>query len=543
MSESGPGLPSTDGVAFDPAIIEHKLAQAIEAGLSDDSSVRVYDPARDEDMVDYVERELRQKMRAVPKLCEILVLIIQDARAHRIIREAILGPRGGGKTRFAATIELLLWRFFGYDAQNIGGSLKQAQTCYEYMVEGHELCDDLRRFTVKQTMYKTVSRNGNKIGVSAASETSIRGPHPGGDDQGGLVVIDEVAIMKDGIVDAVKGQLTSANPSACLQLSTMGERQGGRWHELINDPRHKGYRLHTFDIFDVSKKCAYECATTCPVKEHFAEDYYHDLGGGKRQFVHKAYCGGKAHDTDGWISIDEIAAQWEDLDSSTFERENLGINTAIVGHVFDPLLIKRACVANVQLGKDPETHQRNLLRVEKAIGHDWGWSSLSAACYMLRLRRTLIVYRWEFWDHTSFAKIGKHLSDTALAERIEFISPDAAEPAANDDMREECDRLSDRLYRKKTEEFTTVVRPVVFSQIKGYGFGEVRRRLERETVLFPSHFGGVPVPNYEKAMGLIRAHQKGGDGKPIKKDDHASDALMCGVLNWSQRWAASPVVG
>lgn len=502
-----------------------------------------YSAASDDSLVDFVEIELGVSLRNVPVLLSAFLAVVRAARQKQIIRLALLGPRGGGKTRFAASIELVLYRFFAYDCQNIGGSLKQAQQCYEYVVDGHRRSSVLREFTSRQLMRETRAVSGETIQISAASDTSIRGPHPGGPTRGGLVVIDEVAIIKDALVDAAKGQLTSANPSACVQLSTMGERQTGRWMELIADEKHKGYDLRRWDIFDVARRCPYDCATSCPVPDHFARDHEFDLPGGGRQFVHKAYCGGKAHEVDGWVSIDEIAQQWDEMPRSSFERECMGIDTAVVGKVFDPLLLTAASPQNVSLGDTEARHAENLRRVEKAVGIDWGWSGATAACFMLRLKHTLLVYRWGIWSHESFGKIGRAIVDACLEERVGEILPDGAQPSDNDALREYADLECERLRKRTGEEFGIGVRPVAFGEWKAYGFGEVNRRLERKLLVLPQRFGGKPVIFYDRAMAMIRSHQKGEDGRPMKKDDHCSDAAMCGVLNWSGRWRGNPRVG
>ncbi len=532
---------------LEPALMLDKMFNEMNQRLEEHTVERIYDPQSDDDMLDFAEFELGVKIRPVPVIKQIFLTIVEDARKKRIIRDAILGPRGGGKTRLAATIALVLYRFFGYDIQNIGGSMKQAQVCYGYVREAHDQSKMMASFLLKeQTMTETRSKDGNKIQVCGASDTSIRGPHPGGENQGGLLIIDEVAVVKDQHVDAAKGQLTSANPSACIQLSTMGEVQTGRWHELIEDPTHHGYRFHQFDIFDVAKTCPYDCATSCPEKG-FAKDIYQDIEGEDPPLIHKAYCNGRAHNSDGWITVDEIKMQYDELPRESFEREHLGFNTSMVGKVFDPLLMNACSVESINLGKDADAHRANLKKMEKAVGHDWGWSGMAASCYVVRWRRALIVYRWEMWDHVQFEKIGRHIIDTAYEEQIEAILADAAEPSANDAMRESSDVKGERVYHRTGEEFYAQVGSVPFGVWKKYGYGEIRRRMERvdhnrPLLLFPKLFGGAPVPGYDKAMSMLRAHKRKDDGMPAKIDDHPSDALMCAVLPFSRRWRTEPAI-
>ncbi len=494
-------------------------------------------------MVTFAEEELGTNLRTTPKVLEIFESVIRLAQQRKIIRKAILGPRGGGKTKLAATLEVILWRWYGYDCQNVAGSLKQAQTCYGYVRSACEGSDNLRDFTRKLQMSETTNELGGKITVSAASETSVRGPHPKGPGGGGGLVLDEVALIKPQVHGASLGQLTSARPSALLQLSTMGEKNVGPWAELIDDKDHKGHDLHSFDIFDVAERCKYDCETTCPVKEHFAQDHVLQLAGGKEELVHKAYCGGKAHEVDGHISIDEIATLWQNVDRGTFERELMGINASVVGKVYSPLLLSQSSVDEIMIGASVDQHWARHKQLEKSIGLDWGWDGQTCACYVVRVKKVLIVYRWEFWTQTQFRKVREHIQSVAYDERIEEICPDGANPSDNDSLDEDCQNESEQLFQRTGDEFGVMVRPVDFGKWKSYGIGECRRRLEKELVLMPAVYGGRPVENYDQAMGYLRSYETDDKGKPIKKDDHGPDAWLMATLAFSQRFRAAPTVG
>jgi hypothetical protein len=388
-------------------------------------------------------------------------------------------------------------------------------------------------------MSSTTATTGDEIVVTAASMTAVRGPHPRGSQGGGLLVIDEAALVEDPILDAALPMLTAADPSAVIQLSTMGEKQGGRWAEIIESDGHKGYELMTFDIFDVVQTCNYDCATTCPNKDHFngnhaegqTPGFYRDLGGGQRDLIHAPYCGGKAHDVDGHIVVDEIASLWENMDRSSFERELMGKNTAVVGRVYDPQLVSQASVDGARLAASDDDHANRHLRLEKAIGLDWGWDGQTCAVYLARVRKRLVVYRWEFWDHTQFRKIKEHLVERCIAEGIEFVYADSAAPSDNDELREDLDRAA----MAADTDLSPILEAVTFSTEKAYGVGEVRRRLEREELILPRTYGGRPVENWKRAVDYLRGYRTDQNGKPVKKDDHAPDALLCGVWGFSPK--------
>ena len=73
----------------------------------------------------------------------------------------------------------------------------------------------------------------------------------------------------------------------------------------------------------------------------------------------KALCGGRAHETDGWIPIDEVAQQFKDLPMEAFCREFLGTTSNRVGAVYSTESIDEATVDGIYLSKDRSpTHQR-----------------------------------------------------------------------------------------------------------------------------------------------------------------------------------------
>ncbi len=492
-----------------------------------------WDPSSIDSMVTYAEQELRIKLRAVPRVLAIFTLVVRAFQEKKRLRLAVLGPRGGGKTAITAALELIAYRWFGYSWQNVGGSLEQAKLCYSYVALAHHNSADLAKFTVHSQAQDTRSRRGDSIAVSAASQTSVRGPHPIGSSGAGGLTLDEAAMIPDDICDAAKGQLTTANPSALIQLSTMGESQTGRFWELLQDPDGIGYRVESFDIFDVAKRCPYDCATTCPVKEHFANDFYVGIGSA-RQLSHKAYCGGRAHGVDGWVDIDEVAQHWRELGPSTFERELMGKAVASTGHIFDPILLQQADLGWKALSKDPERHRERFKKLDKYASVDWGFAGATAIVYAIRLRDALLVYRSEYFTRERFQLIREHLVERCISERIETLFADSASPSDNEELAE----MFSRAAHEKRLSWNTRVLPVVFSKFKMYGIGEVRRRLEQKLLGFASSFGDQVNEEHARTMKHMRAyHVDKTTNKPAKVDDHVVDAViaLCVGLSTSFR--------
>lgn len=501
-----------------------------------------WDPTSAESLVDWLEQEFGLVVRRVPKIDRIVRELIADLQSRRRIRVLIIGPRGGGKTMLAAAIQLLSVRFFGASWTSIGGSLEQATRLFSHVRAAVSRSADLQAFITEALATRVTTKSGATITVHAASEKSIRGQHPRGPSGAGGIVLDEAALIEDRIVDAAIPQVASADPSMVLLLSTLGEAQSGRFWELTQNHDACGYRVFEFGIFDVTTRCTYDCATTCPVPA-FAKDEQREDGQGRLTAIRKALCAGKAHEPDGWISIDEVAQQYRDLSRESFQREFLGSSSTRVGAVYNAEDIDAAIHPGGMISKtgDIEQHLHRVRSLEKVIGLDWGYSGETWAVYLVRMKDVLLVYRWEYWSQTRFSEIRRHLVDRIFKERIDCILPDAAAPSDNQELLQMIRQREERPQPGDQSDCECQVQPVKFGVVKSYGIGEVRRRLENRLLRFAQEFGTQPVANFSRAIRLLKAYHVDQNGQPVKKDDHCPDALLCGVMYWSPRALVEPL--
>jgi hypothetical protein len=497
-----------------------------------------YDPASDDSMVEWAEHELGLKLRSVPKLLAPYLEAIQAFRARRMLRMALLGPRGGGKTMLDALIEVAAWRWFGGDWTNVAGSEKQATECYSYIRLWIARSPDLERHTRSTLLSLTTSIEGGKIVVCAASEKSVRGPHPRGPSGLGGMTVDEEALVERRIYIAATDQMGAADPSAIVRSGTLGPATG-TWWELLQDPKKQGYDLHRWTAFEVAKRCPYDCATTCPVPEHFARDF-HVRVGERDEFVHAAYCGGKAHDVDGWVSIDYLAQRFGEVDRESFEREYLGRGAAErAGKVYDPALLDAAVIREdltfSRTGSLDE-HEHRFIALEKKAGLDWGYAGQTAICYGVRLRDEIVIYRWATYTQQRFSLVRRDVVQWCEQDECGEVWPDAANPSDNAELAADGDRLADRTGGR----LGVAVSPVVFSRDKAFGIGEVRRRLEQGKLRFATSFGGRPVEGWERALEYLKAYSMDEQGRPIKRDDHVPDSLLCLCIGFAEQIAPKP---
>lgn len=519
------------------AEILRQLEVDIALGMS--SGKPIIDPYNDDSMMAWAEAELQMKVVAVPALRVPFLDALHAFQAKRQLRLALLGPRGGGKTMLDAAIEVMAWRWFGGDWTNVAGSEKQAKECYGYIRRWIQHSPDLSRHCQSTLLSLTVSNEGGKIIVCAASERSVRGPHPRGPSGLGGITIDEEAQVDERVYSAATDQVVAATPSAVVRSGTLGP-SSGTWWNLLQDPAAQGFTLRKWTAFDVAIRCPYDCATTCPVKDHFALDNVVNIDG-RAEFVHAAYCGGKAHDVDGWISIDYLAQRWKEVDRETFEREYLGSGAADrAGKVYDPKLIVDAIVhEDITLSRagNLDEHRDRFASLEKKAGLDWGYSGQTALAYGVRIRDTIVVYKWATYTQQRFSLVRAEVLASCEEDNVQEVWPDAANPSDNAELQAEADRQSER--NAGAEQLG--VYPVVFSRDKAFGIGEVRRRLEQGKLKFATSFGGRVVEGWERAIQYLRGYSQDEQGRPVKKDDHIPDALLCLCVGFSDQQVPRPV--
>jgi hypothetical protein len=219
--------------------------------------------------------------------------LFDDLYSLKTRKAVVLAPRGGGKTFGAAILATAFFLFKDFDAGIVAGSETQALTLYSYILEWLELpeteesVDRLRRSDL-------AGIHGNRIVAKTASARSIRGMHLGRGKRGALLIIDEEAEAEEDVVRAARYTVRTAEPALILRASTF-HKLTGSFARLVEDCSSQGYELYRWSSFDIARPCPYECKC-CPVNE-----------------FREKYCKGKAKQSQGWIDIDEIAGEWQDI--------------------------------------------------------------------------------------------------------------------------------------------------------------------------------------------------------------------------------------
>lgn len=398
-----------------------------------------------------------------------------DIVTGKVTRAVVKGCRGGSKSWTAAVIEFVMWRK-GYDWFNLGGSLTQAKKVYGLVVKFIKRVPRVLKDTVKTILSETEHIAGQMLWCASASPKQTRSPHCGGENQGGGLTIDEEGEAAEDVVLSALPVVNTANPSVIIRMSTL-HKLTGSFRKLWLAADRRGYKRYEWDCFDICQPCTDNC------KECFKE-------------FREDYCKGKAKHADGYMLISEIKQMWIECaeNHEWFEVEFLGREPIGTGKIYNTRQIESCEVEEV----DYESGYPTIL------GIDWGWL-LNRTCWVVvqfkgKERR---VVHCRYLTAPSQQMVEDNLKDIAKHYPFDEIRPDNSENYLNNEM----------------ALLGYEVHPVVFSKEKDSGISNVRNGFEHKYYKIPRRF--------KELLEQLKAYTRGKDGKPLKIDDHAPDALLC----------------
>lgn len=471
--------------------------------------------------------------------------LVRDVCLLRVLRAAVQGPRGGGKSQGCSFIEFYLNAILDFEALNMGGSEQQAFAVYRYLqryIKSSKFW--MAWYTVIQQS-RTETKIGAWIAVLTASSRSIRSPHAGGlrpapnsgvdmsdlldemtpkeaeeylneheipmRDVGGCLVFDEEVEAEPEIVKGVLPTVNTARPSVILRLSTF-HRTDGTYGELIDNHKEMGYNLYKWDIFDVAEKCTYNC-DECPGGKDFSEDVFHTVvneatGEEEVQLKHRAYCGvkkvdgtweGKAHYSEGWVPMEEIFQAWREshMDSDWFEVEFMGWKPSQAGKVFkDAFMLQKSWRPTSYVTGHPCT-----------ITIDWGFKS--ECCVQVWQEQPggrKVLLECETYTQTRDTYIYEVVKAFGIKYNTRDVRGDSSHPFCNANL------ASDPRYRMNVVE-------VIFQSHKEAAAGAWNNYIERDLCDMD--------PRFKQMHDRLKNWSRGPDGKIKKGDDHEGDAGLC----------------
>jgi hypothetical protein len=167
----------------------------------------------------------------------------------------ICGSRGSGKSFLQALLTHLESRFTPKMGTRIlGGAASQAMQIFEALTSGiidgrgpgGSDADAISRLLTDKAVY----RNGSKVSILAASETSVRGPHVP------TLRLDEVDEIKPSLRESSLGMCMDIRGiSAAISMTSTFHRVAGPMAELVKKGKAGEFPFHTTCTFDVLQRC------------------------------------------------------------------------------------------------------------------------------------------------------------------------------------------------------------------------------------------------------------------------------------------------
>lgn len=377
----------------------------------------------------------------------------------------------------------------------MGGALEQAKIVYNYFTD-YCFCDPgiTEQLKKEPTISITETKKGNYFKCVTASPKQIRGPHPD------VLMADEVCETKDEIIsDALPMVNTSQNP--LIVMTSTFHKIFGIFQETWDKADELGYARISWDIFDV--------VITFDKKIWQDEKLNREIPDLKEL---EKLAKGRTGDPDGWIKIDNVIQAWrEKLTLDWFLVEYMGNRPSAAGLVLNPEDV------DASIFDDKLPNKYNIIKdVERIIGVDWGFSSMTSVTDLMKWKDDVKI----LVDSKNYTQVRSGIIIADIVKMVrkgghKFIYADSAGKFENADLQNALNKAN--LGCKVIE--------VVFSKEKEGMLGNLRAHFERAKMRIPKRF-------VEAKWQLKRYRYQEGTDKPVKKDDHIPDSLMCALQRW-----------
>jgi len=296
----------------------------------------------------------------------------------------------------------------------------------------------------------------------------------------------------------------------------------GTAHNTWDFHEAKGFDRYKWSIFETMEKCerGMDTATeedpkallhcqSCPLTRRVEVK---DRRGYVIDYAYKG-CNGTARDTDGFQSYEQvIKAKKLNMGTSVFENEYEGERPEFGANIYSMAKIQLA-LAGCPRDDQGFPYIDWEYETPKAIGLDWGMNETAIIVVSLEKEKGYAA----IVDYMQLS--GKLVPEIAnhLERMHKEYSPEGASIPVYADSSHPYNNME--LGNRGFD-----VQPVEFNKFKEFGIGNTGRffNLERLRIL----------PDFTALIRQLKAYRRGRDGKPVKKDDHGPDALMCALMHF-----------
>lgn len=456
-----------------------------------------------------------RKVVLIPRMLEF----IADLFFARVDMAILWKPRGSGGSLAAAVLIFLVNVYHRKSFVNIAGSGEQSLAVYEYIRGFWDYLAEFKRNMIlgEPLAMKITLINGVYVKCITGSEKAARGKHPS------CLMVDE-ACQRDERTDlalAAAMQTPMSEPDRMIVLVSTFHHPTGLFQEHWDYADEKGFTKYKWTIFETMAQCHQgmntateedpkalnHCKTSCPLTRKVA---VRDKQGVIIDWAFKG-CNGVARDTHGFQTYDQVRkAKNMNAGSSTFEIEYEGERPEFGTNIYAPAKID-AAVSRCPVDDAGRSYIEWDYESPKAIGVDWGLQETALVLLSLergrgyagvmeylQLTGKLVPEVARYLDewHATYSPSGKTIP----------VFADYSHPYNNIELGQRGFEVVD----------------VPFQRYKDFGIGNLGRYFEYERIRV--------LPGFAVLVRQLHAYRYGRDGKPVKKDDHGPDALLCAMM-------------
>lgn len=448
----------------------------------------------------FIERGERKRIKLIRKHCQVIADLFyqrKDLKTGAPIQAIIVwANRGGGKSLIAAIVIYLcmVWKKLSFS--DLAGSQDQAIEVYSYVTAFWECIPIIKERLLdgEPLMHKTKFKNEVSLKCVANSQSQVRGKHPEG------LIADEVCqkeSYKDDNVLAATNSVLTQDDFIILYISTF-HLATGLFADTWSQSEALDFKRFKWNIYDCSEKCIRKI--NCK-KCRFTRKKVKKDPEGNIVKVRYFGCNGKAKKAEGWLSYQQIrkikkkAEIRGDNWRIEFECATPGSTR---GKIYKTNKVKKTLVDRMVVPKE----------AKRTVGIDFGTSKQCAIVYTIMGKNKLLVP----WSDMSVGKDLEYIAKTlqAMEKRYgSFVVYADSEQSYG-------------IMYLRTAGFT--VESVAFNKWKEPGIRNLERYFNSSRIKI------LNVKNNRILWKDLINYKRDDNGKIIKKNDHAPDALMCAGL-------------
>lgn len=493
---------------------------------------------QDAELRDFIQDNLtvlkdgeRRPILVTPKMLEFLAGMFYRRTPLGIVWKG----RGAGGSFCTAILMFLCLVYHRMSFTNMAGAQEQAKIIYRYTKDFWDCFPDLKNGLLDGEPLQTETRlkTGAMVKTITASEKQTRGKHNPG------LIIDESCQEAENVDRLIMAAMQNAmsEPNHMVVMVSTFHHPVGLFQEVWDYAEERGFQRYQWSVFDSMTRCdagldtatredpkALEfCKNECPLtwRKMVVDDFGNPIGE-----VEKG-CAGRARDGQGFLTRKTVlAAQKMNKGTNVFEVEYANERPDWMRPVYDIEWIERSYC-------DPDWPPPGTRVIEKSAGVDWGLEGQTALILTALLevptgaepppggglpeeppfKRVVGVLDAHFMTGKLVPEAIKILWTWVeqYGQDNFYVYPDISHPFNN----------------LEVEQAGFDCRPVPFNKWKDYGIGNV-------TKFFTSPERRLRIRNnLDGLIEQLKRYRLNRQGKPIKKDDHGPDGLLCAMLHYN----------